>query len=116
MVATGRYPAIARACFHLDWIFVTLWIIYLAGPDALGWLPVGRGGPAYAAFYLIFFLTHFALMSTAIIALFVVIIEIHAERPVRGFRAVLVGLGLPMASFLHFAVRYLLTVERWLSR
>ena len=41
---------------------------------------------------------------------------LHAERPVRGFRAVLVGLGLPMASFLYFAVRYLLAVERWLSR
>jgi hypothetical protein len=116
MAASGRYPAIARACFHLDWIFLALWAVYLAGPDALGWLPMARGGGAYAAFHLVFFLGHFMLMSTAIIALFVVIIEIHAERPVRGFRAVLVGLGLPMASFLYFAVRYLVAVERWLSR
>lgn len=114
--APGRHPAIARACFHLNWAFLLFWGLYAAGPDALGWLPLGRGGPVYAAFIATFFLLHFLLMSTAIIALFVVIIEIHAERPVRGFRSVVTALGLPMVSFLYFAGRYLAAVERWLER
>jgi hypothetical protein len=82
----GRYPAIARACFHLNWVFLALWTLYLAGPDSAG-----------------------------IIALFVVIIEVHGGRAVRGFRSVLVSLGLPIASFLYFATRYLLEVRRWIE-
>ena len=112
----ARYPAVARACFHLDWIFLLFWSIYLLGPDALGILGRSRGGLPYALFSGSFFLVHFVLMSTAIIALFVVIIEIHAERPVRGFRSVLVALALPIVSFLYFAVRFLGQVEQWLRR
>ena len=112
----ARYPAIARACFHLDWIFLVFWAIYLLGPDAAGILGWSREGPAYALFSGSFFLIHFVVMSTGIIALFVVIIEIHAERPVRGFRGVLVALGLPIVSFLYFAARFLAQVERWLGR
>ncbi|HEU4401620.1 MAG TPA: hypothetical protein VFT43_05895 [Candidatus Polarisedimenticolia bacterium] len=109
-----RFPAIARACFHLDWIFALFWAIYLLGPDALGLWGPERGGILYATFTASFFLLHFVLMSTGIIALFVVIIEIYAERPVRGFAGVLVALALPIVSFLWFAGRYLLEVDRWL--
>jgi hypothetical protein len=112
----ARYPAIARACFHLNWIFLLFWAIYLLGPDAAGVLGLEREGLAYAFFSGSFFLVHFVLTSTAIIALFVVIIEIHAERPVRGFRSVLLGLALPIVSFLYFAARFLAEVERWLRR
>jgi hypothetical protein len=112
----ARYPAIARACLHLDWIFLVLWAFYLAGPDALAIGGPGRLGISYALFTGLFFVFHFILMSTGIIALFVVIIEIHAQRPVRGFRSVLVALGLPILSFLYFAARYLAQVESWLRR
>ena len=109
-----RYPAIARACFHLNWIFLACWTIYLAGPDALG-LAGSRGGLPYGIFMVVFFLLHFVLIASGIIALFVVIIEIHARRPVRGFPGVLAALGLPIASFLYFvAWRYLEEVLRWL--
>ena len=112
----ARYPPIARACFHLNWIFLLFWAIYLLGPDAAGVIGLRREGLAYALFSGSFFLIHFVLTSTAIIALFVVIIEIHAERPVRGFRSVLLGLALPIVSFLYFAARFLAEVERWLRR
>jgi len=112
----GRYPAIARTCFHLNWIFCLFWLLYLLGPDALGLFASSREGLAYGLFSAAFFLLHFLLISTAIIALFVVIIEIHAERPVRGFRGVLVGLGLPILSFLYFSGRFLAQVGRWLER
>ncbi len=110
-----RYPAIARACFHLDLIFLGLWGIYLVGPDALGLAGPQRGGRAYALFTGSFFLIHFVLMSTGIIALFVVIIEVYARRPVRGFPGVLLALGLPIVSFLYFAGRYLVEVRHWLG-
>ena len=110
----ARYPGVARACFHLDGIFLCLWAIYLLGPDALGLLPWSRPGALYALFSGTFFLLHFVLISTGIIALFVVIIEIHAARPVRGLASVLAALGLPIASFLYFAVRYLFEVGHWL--
>jgi hypothetical protein len=110
-----RYPPVARACFHLSWIFLACWAIYLAGPDALGLSGPARGGPLYALFNGAFFLLHFVLMSTGIIALFVVIIEVHARRPVRGFPGVLACLALPIASFLYFAWRYLTEVRRWLQ-
>ena len=55
-------------------------------------------------------------MSTGIIALFVVIIEVHARRRVRGFRSVILALALPIASFLYFATRYLIQVRSWLDR
>lgn len=109
----GRYPAIARACFHLNWIFLALWTLYLAGPDATGLLPWARQGTAYGLFTTLFFVVHFVVIATGIIALFVVIIEVHGGRPVRGFRSVLVSLGLPIVSFLYFATRYLLEVRRW---
>lgn len=112
----GRYPAVARACFHLDWIFALFWTIYLLGPDVLGLLGQSRQGPAYGLFAAAFFMLHFILISTAIIALFVVIIEIHAERPVRGFRSVIVGLALPTLSFLYFSGRFLAQVGHWLER
>ena len=109
-----RYPAIARACFHLNWIFLAGWSIYLAGPDALA-LAGTRGALPYGVFMVAFFLLHFVLISTGIIALFVVIIEVHARRPVCGFRGVLAALALPIASFLYFvAWRYLEEVLRWL--
>ncbi len=92
----ARYPAIARACFHLDWIFLVFWAIYLLGPDAAGILGWRREGLAYALFSGSFFLIHFVLLSTGIIALFVVIIEI--------------------VSFLYFAARFLTQVDRWLGR
>jgi hypothetical protein len=110
----GRYPGVARACFYLDLLFLLFWGGYALGPDALRLLPLTREGIGYACFSGSFFLLHFVLVSTAIIALFVVIIEIHAGRPVRGFRSVLWGLGLPIASFLYFAARFLTEVERWL--
>lgn len=112
----GRYPAIARACFHLAWMFLLFWVIYVLGPDALGIIGVRRDGSAYAVLSGSFFLMHFVIVSVAIIALFVVIIEVHAGRPVRGFRSVLVALGLPIVSFLYFAARFLAQVERWLGR
>ncbi len=111
----ARHPVVARACFHLDWIFALFWMLYLLGPDALGLLGRSRQGLAYALFSAAFFLIHFILISTAIIALFVVIIEIHAERPVRGFRSILVGLALPILSFLYFSGRFLAQVDRWLN-
>ena len=114
--AQGRYPGIARACFHLNWFLLALWTLYLAGPDALGALPWSREGLVYGLFTSIFFVIHFVVIANGIIALFVVIIEVHAGRPVRGFRSVLISLGLPIASFLYFATRYLLEVRRWMDR
>lgn len=108
-----RYPFIARACLHLNWIFLVLWGLYLLGPDVCGILLGERGSPAYRLFAGAFFLLHFVLISTGIIALFVVIIDIHAGREVRGFRSVLLALALPIASFLYFAVRFLMQVEHW---
>ena len=110
-----RYPGIARACFHLTWIFLALWTLYLLGPDVSGVLGIERGGRAYALLAGGLFLIHFVLISTGIIALFVVIIEVHARRPVRGLASVLAALILPTVSFLYFAVRYLLQVERFLG-
>ena len=110
-----RYPGIARACFHLNWIFLVLWGLYLAGPDAVGLLPIERGGGTYALLSGLLFAVHFVLVSTGIIALFVVIIEVHAGRPVRGFVSVIAALALPVTSFLYFAARYLLQVERFLQ-
>jgi hypothetical protein len=110
-----RHPAIARACFHLNGVFLACWAIYLAGPDALGVAGPARGGLLYGVFIGGFFALHFVLISTGIIALFVVIIEVHARRPVRGFPSVLLALALPIASFLYFvAWRYLEEVLRWL--
>ncbi|MFQ5877499.1 MAG: hypothetical protein ACE5JH_07415 [Acidobacteriota bacterium] len=117
--ATGRrarYPAIARACFHLNWAFLILWTAYLAGPDVLAIVRLPTEALAYRLFYGAFFASHFVLMSVGIIALFVVIIEIHARRPVIGFRSVLIALTLPVVSFLYFASRFLLEVRRWLER
>lgn len=111
----ARYPGIARACFHLDWIFLAFWALYLVGPDATGLLGTGRRGLAYALFSGGLFLIHFILISTGIIALFVVIIEVHAGRPVRGFASVIAALALPMVSFLYFAARYLAEVRRFLE-
>jgi len=110
-----RYPGIARACFHLNWLFLAFWVLYVLGPDATGLLGTGRTGPAYAFFSAGLFAIHFVLISTGIIALFVVIIEVHADRPVRGFPSVLLALGLPMVSFLYFAARYIATVQRFLN-
>jgi len=110
-----RYPGIARACFHLNWIFVAIWTLYLLGPDVFGVLGISKGGQAYAVLAGSLFAIHFVLVSTGIIALFVVIIEIHARRPVRGFASVLAALILPIVSFLYFAVRYILQVERFLG-
>jgi hypothetical protein len=110
-----RYPGIARACFHLNWIFLAFWVLYVLGPDATGLLGTARSGPAYAAFSVGLFAIHFVLISTGIIALFVVIIEVHAGRPVRGFTSVLLALALPMVSFLYFAARYLAAVQRFLN-
>jgi hypothetical protein len=112
----ARRPAIARACFHLNWIFLLCWGLYSLGPDLTGLVVASRDGWLYRIFGISFFLIHFVLISTGIIALFVVIIEVYARRPVRGFRSVLTALGLPIASFLYFAVRYLVEVERWLER
>ncbi len=110
----ARYPGIARACFHLNWVFLAFWGLYLLGPDATGVLPLDRHGPAYALLAGGLFLFHFVLVSTGIIALFVVIIEVHAARPVRGFASVIVTLALPLASFLYFAARYIAEVRRFL--
>jgi threonine/homoserine efflux transporter RhtA len=112
---TPRYPGIARACFHLNWIFLIFWGLYLAGPDASGLLPIDRAGGTYALISGGLFAVHFVLVSTGIIALFVVIIEVHAGRPVRGFVSVIAALALPVLSFLYFAARYLLQVERFLD-
>ncbi len=109
-----RYPGIARACFHLDWIFLAFWTLYLLGPDVTGVLGIDRGGRAYALLAGGLFLIHFVLISTGIIALFVVIIELYARRPVRGFGSVIAALALPLLSFLYFAARYVLQVERFL--
>ncbi len=111
-----RYPAITKACFHLNWLFLVSWSLYLLGPDGLGIAPIEQDRPPYRLFSGVFFLLHFVLVATAIIALFVVIIEVYSRRPVRGFRNVLVGLALPIASFLYFALRYLAEVERWIER
>src|SRR5207245_7235942 len=100
---SARYPGIARACFHLNWIFLVVWGLYLLGPDATGVLPLDRHGPAYAVLAGVLFLIHFVLITTGIIALFVVIIELHAARSVRGFGSVIAALALPLASFLAFA-------------
>lgn len=108
-----RFPPIARACLHLNGIFLLLWGLYLLGPDALGFIMPDRRGVAYRLFAGVFFLCHFVLISTGIIALFVVIIEIYARRPFRGFRSVLLALALPMLSFLYFAARFLIQVRRW---
>jgi hypothetical protein len=112
----ARYPAIARACLHLNWVFLVFWGVYLTGPDALGVLVRERNGLAYGLFTASFFLFHFVLISTGIIALFVVIIEVHARRPVSGFRSVLVALALPILSFLYFTARFLAEVERFLEK
>jgi hypothetical protein len=109
-----RYPGIARACFHINWMFLVFWSLYLLGPDVAGVLPIERDGRAYALLAGGFFLIHFVLISTGIIALFVVIIEVYARRPVRGVGSVLTALILPLLSFLYFATRYLLQVERFL--
>jgi len=111
----GRYPFINRVCFHLNWVFVVLWLVYLGGPDATGVLRMAREGPIYGAFLVLFFLIHFLLMANGIIALFVVIIEVYSKRPVRGFRSVLTSLGLPIVSFLYFSARYLAQVREWLE-
>jgi len=109
-----RYPGIARACFHINWMFLAFWSLYLLGPDVAGVLPIERGGRAYALLAGGLFLIHFVLISTGIIALFVVIIEVYARRPVRGVGSVLTALILPLLSFLYFATRYLLQVEHFL--
>jgi len=109
-----RTPGIARACLHLDWIFLVIWTLYLLGPDVAGVLPIDRGGRAYALLAGGLFLIHFVLISTGIIALFVVIIELHARRPVRGIGYVVAALALPLVSFLYFAARSLMQVERFL--
>jgi len=114
--ARVRYPRIARACFHLNWIFLIAWGLYLGGPDVSGLLDRTRGGALYALFTGSFFLLHFILISTGIIALFVVIIEVHSRRPVAGFPSVLAALALPILSFLYFAARYLAEVGRWLEK
>src|SRR5213594_3406803 len=111
-----RYPGIARACFHLDWIFLLFWTLYLLGPDVIGVLRMERGDRAYALLSGGLFLIHFVLVSTGIIALFVVIIEIYARRPVRGLGSVIAALVLPMLSFLYFATRYLIQVMRFLHQ
>lgn len=110
-----RYPGIARACLHLDWIFLVVWMLYLLGPDVTGLLPIDRDHLPYALLAGGLFLIHFVLISTGIIALFVVIIEVHARRPVRGIGYVLAALALPLLSFLYFATRYILQVERFLQ-
>lgn len=109
----ARFPAVARACFHLNWIFFLFWGLYLLGPDAGGFIMLDRKGAAYRLFAGAFFLCHFVLISTGIIALFVVIIEIYAKRPFRGFRSVILALALPMLSFLYFAARFLIQVRHW---
>src|SRR4029453_19481745 len=58
---TPRYPGIARACFHLNWIFLTFWGLYLAGPDASGLLPIDRAGGIYALISGGLFAVHFVL-------------------------------------------------------
>ena len=108
-----RYPAIARGCTHLNWIFLLFWALYLAGPDVLGILYQSRDGLPYRWFAGLFFILHFVLVTTGIIALWVVIIDIHGQRPVRGLRSVLGALALPVLSFLYFASRFLAQVWRW---
>jgi len=111
----GRFPFITRVCFHFNWIFVVLWLVYLGGPDATDALGLDREGTIYGSFLALFFLFHFFQVSTAIIALFVVIIEVYSRRPVRGLRSVLTSLGLPIASFLYFSGRFLAEVVRRLD-
>jgi hypothetical protein len=108
-----RYPFIARVCLWLNATFALLWALYLLGPDVGGILLSPRGGVGYRIFAGTFFVAHFVLISTGIIALFVVIIEVYGRRPVRGFRSVLLAMALPIASFLYFAVRFLTQVQRW---
>jgi hypothetical protein len=112
-VPEPRYPFIARVCLWLNATFTLLWALYLLGPDVGGMLLAPRGGVGYRIFAGTFFVAHFVLISTGIIALFVVIIEVYGRRPVRGFRSVLLAMALPIASFLYFAVRFLTQVERW---
>ena len=109
----ARVPRIARACLWLNGIFLALWGLYLLGPDAGGFLLPDRQGIAYRLFAGSFFVLHFVLIATGIIALFVVIIEVHAGRRVRGFRSVLLAMALPLVSFLYFAARFLLQVRSW---
>jgi hypothetical protein len=111
----GRYPAIVRVCLLLNWLFVACWGAYVVGPDSLGVYRLDRSGVPYALFTGVFFLIHFVLIVTGIIALFVVIIEMYADRPVVGFRSVIAALALPITSFLYFAARYLAEVRRWLG-
>jgi hypothetical protein len=111
-----RFPAIARACFVLDLLFLLLWGIYLLGPDVSDRLGMTREGLAYRLFTGSFFTLHFVLISTGIIALFVVIIEVYARRPVRGFPSVIWALTLPIVSFLYFATRFLIEVQHFLHR
>jgi len=111
-----RYPAIARACFHLNWLLLCAWGVYLCGPDAGGFLWTNRQGLFYALFAGSFFVLHFVVIATGIIALFVVIIEVYSRRPVVGLRAVLLSLGLPIVSFLYFSARYLSEVRRFVNR
>ena len=111
---SARYPGIARVCFHLNWIFLAFWALYLLGPDATGVLDLDRHRAAYALVACGLFVIHFVLISTGIIALFVVIIEAHSARPVRGFASVVAALALPVASFLYFAWRYIAEVSRFL--
>jgi hypothetical protein len=111
----GRFPFITQVCFHLNWIFAVLWLVYLGGPDATGVLGLDREGTVYGSFLGLFFLLHFFLTATGIIALFVVIIEVYSRRPVRGLHSVLTSLGLPIASFLYFSGRFLAEVVRRLD-
>src|SRR2546426_7213909 len=97
-----RYPGIARACFHLDWIFLLFWTLYLLGPDVIGVLRMERGGRAYALLAGGLFLIHFVLISTGIIALFVVIIQIHPRRPLPGFGGGVPAPAPPAPSLLFF--------------
>lgn len=108
-----RFPTIARACLCLNALFLIFWVVYLLGPDVFGLILQEQTAPGYRLFGGAFFALHFILISTGIIALFVVIIEIYAARPFRGFRAVLLALALPIASFLYFASRFLLQVRQW---
>jgi bacteriorhodopsin len=61
----ARCPAIARACFHLNWIFLICWGLYALGPDLTGLVPAAREGLLYRVFGIFFFLIHFALISTS---------------------------------------------------
>ncbi len=109
----GRYPTIARTCFYLNGLFFVFWGLYAAGPDATGLLDLERQGLPYRLFSGLFFLLHFVLISTGLIALFVIIIEVYSRRPTRGLRSVLIAFGLPIVSFLYFTGGFLAEVRRW---